>query len=303
MITKKLDQYQPDGGNFPLWLRYEPEQAPGHVHRHEFVELAIITSGNGTHKTKYSLNELLRGSVIAIPEGGEHVYSETHNMSVFNIIFDPKTLPIPLLDLYTMPGYNALFMLKESFFSKDHPYPFFNLKSEEIKRVELLLNLMREECATQKSGQRFTLMGLFMALLSYLSRAYSEEKSIAHMLPLDIGKVISYLSLHYRENIESEKLIHQCNMSRSTFLRNFQRSTGCSPIQYLLKIRISHACRLLLSSDYRISEIGFTVGFQDQNYFSRCFKNQTGMTPREFRQHYEKPRTRIESLFRQPQDQ
>ncbi len=286
MLTKTLDQYQRNGSYFPLWLRYEPDQKPGFVHKHEFVELAVIVSGRGENRTKYSCDQLGRGTVIAIPLGGEHGYFETEGVAVFNILFDPKTLPIPMLDLYTMPGYSALFMLKESFFSVNHPYPCFRLNDTEIAKIEGLLELMRDECTEVRPGQRFTMMGLFMALLSYLSRAFSEEPAVTHMLPLDIGKAISFLNLHYRENITSDELLKQCKMSRSTFLRNFQRSTGCSPIQYLLKIRISHACRLLLSSDFRISEIGFTVGFQDQNYFSRCFKSQTGMSPGEFRRQY-----------------
>lgn len=288
MITKKLNHYQRTAGSyFPLWMRYEPNQLPGIYHKHEFVELAVIVSGQGKHHTRYGCNQLTRGTVLAIPIGGEHGYFETENMAIFNILFEPKVLPIPLLDLYTMPGYSALFMLKENFFSVEHPYPCFDLDEAETAKVENLLELMRVECEKNQPGQRFTLMGLFMALLSYLSRTFSEEQTIAHALPLDVGKAISFLNLHYRENINSDELLKQHKMSRSTFLRNFQRSTGCSPIQYLLRIRISHACHLLQSSDLRISEIGFMVGFQDQNYFSRCFKKQTGMSPGEFRRQYQ----------------
>ena len=56
-----------------------------------------------------------------------------------------------------------------------------------------------------------------------------------------------------------------------------------SPISYINKIRIEKAAALFKNSDRSITEIAMEVGFDDSNYFSRIFKKQMGMSPREYK--------------------
>lgn len=63
----------------------------------------------------------------------------------------------------------------------------------------------------------------------------------------------------------------------------FTKEFHCSPMQYLMSVRLKHASYLLRFSDLSISEIAQQVGFEDNNYFSRCFRQNMNMTPSEYR--------------------
>ena len=72
-------------------------------------------------------------------------------------------------------------------------------------------------------------------------------------------------------------------MSERSLSRNFHAAVGQSPIEYLLNMRLQRAETLLLASPAPIAQIAFEVGFGDANYFTRQFRRQRGLSPREFR--------------------
>ncbi len=285
-IIKTLNEVSHQELDMPLWMRYEPNQEAMPFHSHEFVELVVVTHGTGIHRSHYSAEPISVGSVLAIPRGGSHCYEETNQLRVMNILFDPATLPLPRLDLYSLPGYSALFLLKEEFFSNSHPYPSFRLTSEQMSHIQWLLNAMCEECAEPKPGHKFCLLGIFMLLLGSLSRYYYSDTNAAATTPFQLSKVISYLNTHYAEPITLDDILSRVPMSRSTLRRNFLRATGTNPIDYLLKLRFDHACSMLRESEQSVSEIALAVGFNDSNYFTRIFRKFIGVTPRDYRWRY-----------------
>ena len=58
--------------------------------------------------------------------------------------------------------------------------------------------------------------------------------------------------------------------------------TGLAPNEFIRNIRLKHACRMLKSPNVSISEVAYSTGFSDPKYFTYCFKNEFGMTPREY---------------------
>ena len=58
---------------------------------------------------------------------------------------------------------------------------------------------------------------------------------------------------------------------------------GKSPKEYLTEYRIKQACRLLKETDLSISAIAYSVGFENNLYFSKAFKKQKGLSPSEYR--------------------
>jgi transcriptional regulator GlxA family with amidase domain len=63
----------------------------------------------------------------------------------------------------------------------------------------------------------------------------------------------------------------------------FRLYTGVAPHKYFMELKIMRAKELLLATDKSIKEISFELGFQSIHYFSRIFKNKTGVSPSEFR--------------------
>ncbi|MFT3753237.1 MAG: two-component regulator propeller domain-containing protein [Paludibacter sp.] len=72
--------------------------------------------------------------------------------------------------------------------------------------------------------------------------------------------------------------------SKSTLHRKLKSLTGLSPGEFIRNIRLKHAALMLTKNAGNISEIAFAVGFNDPKYFSRCFKIEFGLTPREYQE-------------------
>ena len=78
----------------------------------------------------------------------------------------------------------------------------------------------------------------------------------------------------------------QQGLSYSSFRRLFKDHTGLPPHQYLLELRIRKARSLLTNTTLSVESIADEVGFDSSFYFSRCFKQRTGLAPRNFRKSF-----------------
>ena len=76
------------------------------------------------------------------------------------------------------------------------------------------------------------------------------------------------------------------NVSDEHFIRSFKVYCGLTPLAYRQKCRVEYAKRLLSGSTLSISAVAEACGFDDPLYFSRFFKKQTGLSPREYRDMY-----------------
>jgi DNA-binding response OmpR family regulator len=70
--------------------------------------------------------------------------------------------------------------------------------------------------------------------------------------------------------------------SKSTLYRKLKSLTDLSPVEFIRNIRLKHAAQMLLNNTGNISDIAFAVGFNDPKHFSKCFKTEFGLTPREY---------------------
>ncbi len=270
--------------DFPLRVTYQSQKPTPH-HSHEFVEIIIIIAGSGIHETKFSRYRIDAGDVIIIPRNGYHGYLEVDDLELMNVLFDPRQLPLPMLDLYKLPGYNALFGLENDFFEQNRFYPKFHLDEKSFDTISHLLEKMRQESENPTPGYRCCQMGYFMALLGNLCRLYTKNLESVHEPLLNMGSIISYLNSNYSKDINLSDILRKAGMSKSAFMRKFKQATGTTPIDYLIQLRVTKASCLLQETNLSISEIAYKSGFSDSNYFSRTFRKVTGLTPREFSKH------------------
>lgn len=103
-----------------------------------------------------------------------------------------------------------------------------------------------------------------------------------------ISRCTCYVLDHIRESLTIERLSTVAYVSPSHLTRTFKAKLGVSPLQYIKACRIEIAKRMLIATDASIQDISFSSGFNDIKYFYRVFKAQTKMTPREYRNKYNK---------------
>ena len=92
-----------------------------------------------------------------------------------------------------------------------------------------------------------------------------------------------YLSKHLDEDLSTVKLAKEFHLSVSQFNRKFRESTGQSPHEYLVTLRINRAKTLLRDSSMSIAEIAESVGYAYDTSFAAVFRSKVGMSPRQYR--------------------
>lgn len=101
----------------------------------------------------------------------------------------------------------------------------------------------------------------------------------------NIRDVLEYINLNYKENICVDHLAEMAHLSKSYFMYRFKKIVGVSAMEYIIQLRIKHACDMLRNSTVPSLEVAFACGFQNLSNFNRQFKKHVGYTPKEYRVH------------------
>lgn len=119
------------------------------------------------------------------------------------------------------------------------------------------------------------------ALDEFIEIVYSSQdaKKISQLRP-----AMEYMQSHYDQPLTLEDIARQSHLSVSRLSHLFKDEMGITVIEYLTNIRINQAKSRLLGGEGNCTQICFEVGYNNQSYFTRIFKQVAGMTPRQFRQ-------------------
>ena len=101
-----------------------------------------------------------------------------------------------------------------------------------------------------------------------------------------LNKVCSYALANYEKDISLAEISSIANLSVTSFCRYFKMMTNKTFHDFLIEIRISHACRALIEDRLSIEMVCYESGFNNVSNFYRRFKRIKGLTPVEYRQKY-----------------
>ncbi len=148
--------------------------------------------------------------------------------------------------------------------------------------------LFRELCDLyMKKGDGYSMraIGYVYTLMAEFMEAFSLKK-ISSLSAGKLQKAKEYIDKNYKNRITVSELAKIADMSDTNFRREFKRVFGEAPMQYRDKVRLSYAKELLSSGFYNVGETASLVGIEDEGYFCRFFKKQTGRTPKEYIRKY-----------------
>jgi AraC family transcriptional regulator len=139
-------------------------------------------------------------------------------------------------------------------------------------------------------GFREMLDALLRQLVIYLLRTHFTMRKPARIElsragPVDrrLRRAIEFMHDNYSRELMLDEIASAAYLSEYHFARLFKQITGVTPHVYLANLRLERARKLLVDTQYPISEIAAMVGYQSQSHFTKIFKSVTGMTPRVFR--------------------
>ena len=98
-----------------------------------------------------------------------------------------------------------------------------------------------------------------------------------------VKRATEYIHAHLSEKLSLVSAAEKAGVSAAYLSTLFRRVTGDSFQNYVNKVRVEEAKRLLMGTDYPILEIALACGFSDQSYFSKVFKKYTGLSPAKYR--------------------
>lgn len=241
---------------------------------------AFITSGKKMWRTIYHSYEVSEGDIIFIKKGA----NLTHQF------FDDE--------------FCAIFMFIPDDFIKDF-----------LKRNTALLTASQKDLSNQDAVLRVhkneLLDGYYHSIKSYLSLS---EKPNEQLLKLKFEELLlslfpnkkhqeltdyfislcqsqqyhlrSVMEENFGYNLKLEDYALLCNMSLSTFKKNFKQHYNTTPAAWLRLKKLDLACHKIMTSDLNINQISFECGFEDTSHFIRVFKQKNKLTPFQYRQKY-----------------
>ena len=126
------------------------------------------------------------------------------------------------------------------------------------------------------SGHLFEILGRTHAARRTRSSGGSGNDELIRRIRCALGERLE-------QNFRMEDLAKELHIGYSRFRRVFKASTGLSPNQYHLEMRIHRAKEILTGTNFPIKEIALQLGFESPYYFSRIFKTKSGFCPKEWR--------------------
>lgn len=283
MFEMKLSFFTNDD-NVPFYIQYGYHDDNLFIHKHkDFSELVIVLNGSANHIVNDEKYLIKKGDVFVISNDTAHGFEDTEDFRICNIMYRSENLLSADYDIKKNAGFHALFVL-EPYIAKEHSFKSkLILTPVDFEKVHLLIDSMITEYKTRADGWETLLEASFITLVVMLSRLYSFGSITEKMDIINIAKSVSYIENKYTENISIDALAEICHYSPRHFTRVFRDTYHTTPLNYILSLRINHACSLLKESRLPITTIAVQCGFNDINYFSRIFKKRMGLTPKEFR--------------------
>ena len=152
-----------------------------------------------------------------------------------------------------------------------------------------LLEQFRLELVERAPASSFFVQGLAQSLAIHLIRTYRDEAgrplpSASRLPAFQFRKISTLMEEALEEGVPIGTLADAVNMSESHFSRLFKSTTGLSPSQYFIRLRITKAQKLLRETTQSIIEIGLEVGYSSPSHFAQVFRKEAGLAPHDYRQ-------------------
>jgi AraC-like DNA-binding protein len=153
-----------------------------------------------------------------------------------------------------------------------------SFRDEEHQPFLTTCNTLLHEYHLRQPGWEMITQSLFAVLMSYFTRWQDRSTAPPYVAQL---KSILVRNLH-DVDFDTGAAMRQLPVSPNHLRRAFVKSTGKTPLQFLIDMRINEARMLLAMGGYEVKEVAMRCGFNDPYYFSRMFKQTAGVSPTQF---------------------
>ncbi|HBC86941.1 MAG TPA: hypothetical protein DCZ94_08315 [Lentisphaeria bacterium] len=250
-------------------------------HIHDFAELVLVLEGTGMHGFGNKSYKLQEGDCFIIEPGMHHSYNSCEGLKLVNILIRSSFVEKYWEMLKEDPAYAIL--LGRQADEKRSTLKRPSLSQEELDSCMRIVAEIERERKEMKRSHTVMMTGLLLELFVRIFRSVQRAGAVKDDLRSPwLSKVLDYLEIHFAEEIPISLLQKMAGMSERSFQRHFLEMTGLTPLRYILRLRIAHACRLLREGNKSVYEAASLCGIENCSYFCRLFKSITGHSPRKY---------------------
>ncbi|HEY8788344.1 MAG TPA: AraC family transcriptional regulator [Actinopolymorphaceae bacterium] len=256
-----------------------PVVAPVPPHGHDYVELAVVLGGVGSHVTREGAVSVRRGHAVAVRASDWHGWDDPRDLIVANVYVDQILLRAGLAPFAWQP---ALRMLAWPVPAQPPP-GVAELSAAALAQVENAVEALTDRARVPSTAA----IGHLLVILGAVVDAVPAP-AVADAHPAVLEAVRRLESDLTREWTVPE-LARAVGVSDGHLSRSFHRAFGAAPIRVLSGLRAERAAAHLIASDEPVAMIGRRVGWPDPNYFARRFKAVHGVPPSDYRARFRRP--------------
>lgn len=260
------------------------------AHYHSYIE--ILYNIAGTYEVLLNGNAYLfeEGDLVIINSKEVHQINTTSRKGGQYIVlrFEPEIVYNTMFQNHLQLKYALPFILETAKHQK-----VIKRKEIEATFIPKLLDEILEEFKEQTYGYELAIKNgigrIFLWILRYFHKLGSEitlDSTIDGEMMVRLQPAFDYALAHYDEELSVVELAKLCNMSYSYFSRTFNEAIGMNFSEYLSRIRITEAEKLLISTTLNITEVAGRVGFNNTSYFIKLFQKYKNTSPKQFRKGY-----------------
>lgn len=250
-------------------------------HRHEFIELVYIFSGNGEHHIDNHILSVTKGDFLFINLNKTHAFSAKGEMVYVNCLIKPEFLNSPLLPPNLRTGLFSLSLFDNFDQDSDPQRCIFRFDGAEQNELHNVVTAMIREATDKNQGYQEALAGYLNLIFIKMSRSLA---SSIHPSKKNLDQdILRYVNEHCFQKLSLNQLAKRYFYHPAYFSHKFRELCGTSLSAYIKERRIKEAIRLLKESTLTIEEIYLSIGYSEKTQFYAAFKEFTGKTPKQLR--------------------
>lgn len=250
-------------------------------HAHDFLEVAVVSAGNGTHVTAAGSTEARSGAVFVLRPGAWHGFTGCHGLVIANCCVGTSGPVDELAFLHGVPELRRLLWTapvtggRRGVLATSVSLDAAAGAIAEIRRLTEIL----QQCVCN----RVMLISGLLAVLGNLVQDAVPVEPTTMSRPAAVETVVRALESAPEQPWTVDGLAALVNLDPAYLSRLFKLHVGLPPIGYLARVRIERASVLLSHTDVPVAHVGAEVGWPDPNYFARRFRTLLGLTPTAYR--------------------
>jgi AraC-like DNA-binding protein len=280
---KRIDLFR-KGENFFIHNSKDLPEYVSKTHRHDFVEIAYVLSGECEHVENDISYVCKKGDLYIVNYMVPHsdIVISSEPFVTYDCAFSPDFIDASLSGANDFINVQSSFLFKTVRPSQIDFNPSISLSDSPFNEIKTLFEKMFNEYSRQSKGYidllRAYMIELLILIFRKIDRGYlpSEEKPY-------IESALQYIRDNYTKHISLADIAYRSFTSKNYFSTLFKNAIGVSFSNYLQKVRIEKACELLETTDMSIESIVNATGFCDYKFFHNVFKKLKSSTPGEYR--------------------